>query len=85
MKARLQQIGLLHNDEQVSEIDITLAWSFLSRLGSPARYCGQAQDGSYEYVIIDPKTGGFLATGKGESLEYSMCEAVLNATAVINR
>ena len=79
MKSRLQQAGLLLNQDDESEINITLAWSVLSRLGLPARYGGRALDGSYEYVIINSRTGTFLATGKGMSLESSMCEAALNA------
>ena len=79
MKSRLQKAGLLFTDDADPEIDITCAWGTLSRLGYPARYGGKAQDGSYEYVIIDPQTGGFLATGKGATLEKSMCEAALNA------
>ena len=80
MKARLQEAGLLGDKKDISEIDIKVAWSVLSKLGYPARFCGRAQDGSYEYVILDPKTGNFLATGKGKTLEYSICEAALNAT-----
>ena len=79
MKYRLQKAGLLFTDDADSEIDISVAWDTLSRLGYPARYGGKAQDGSYEYVIIDPQTGRFLATGKGATLEKSMCEAALNA------
>jgi len=79
MKSRLQQAGLLFNQDDDPEINITLAWSVLSRLGLPARYGGRALDGSYEYVIINSRTGTFLATGKGMSLESSMCEAALNA------
>jgi len=79
MKSRLQKAGLLFKDNSDPEIDISVAWDSLSRLGYPARYGGKAQDGSYEYVIIDPQTGGFLATGKGATLEKSMCQAALNA------
>lgn len=83
MKTRLQQAGLLRHDENVSEINISVAWRVLSRLGCPARYCGKSQDGSYEYVIINPKSGDFLASGKGGTLEYSICEAVLNAYSIV--
>ena len=78
MKSRLQKAGLLFTDDVDPEIDITVAWGALSQLGYPARYSGKAEDGSYEYVIIDPQTGSFLATGKGATLERSMCEAALN-------
>ena len=79
MKSRLQKAGLLFTNNTDPEIDISDAWGILSRLGFPARYGGKAQDGSYEYVIIDPQTGGFLATGKGATIEKSMCQAALNA------
>jgi hypothetical protein len=84
MKSRLQQAGLLFDQENDSEINITLAWSVLSRLGLPARYGGRALDGSYEYVIINSQTGAFLATGKGMTLESSMCQAALNARGLID-
>ncbi len=79
MKSRLQKAGLLLTDDADPEIDISVAWDALSRLGYPARYGGKAQDGSYEYVIIDPKTGLFLGIGQGATIEKSMCEAALNA------
>ena len=79
MKIRLQQAGLICHEDNVSDINISVAWSALSRLGCPARYCGRSQDGSYEYMIINPKTGDLLASGKGRTLEHSICEAVLNA------
>lgn len=78
MKSRLQKAGLLFNDDADPEINISVAWGALSRLGYPARYSGKAQNGSYEYVITDPQTGSLLATGKGVTLERSMCEAALN-------
>lgn len=84
MKLRLQQARLLKDEEIAPEINISLAWSILSRLGYPSRYSGRAQDGSYEYVIISPQTGDFLASGKGMTLETSMCEAALNARATID-
>ena len=84
MKSRLQQAGLLCNEDDNPEINITLAWSILSRLGHPARYGGRALDGSYEYVIVNSQTGDYLATGKGMTLERSMCEAALNARGIID-
>lgn len=83
MKSRLKEAGLLHKDDD-PEIDISIAWSILARLGYPARYGGRAQDGSYEYVIINPQTGDFVATGKGSTLETSMCQAALNASPLLN-
>ena len=84
MKLRLQQACLLNDEETDPEINISLAWRILSRLGYPSRYSGRSQDGSYEYVIISPQTGDFVATGKGLTLETSMCEAALNARAIID-
>jgi len=83
MKYRLQKAGFIRTEEENSEINISFAWSILSRLGCPARYGGKALDGSYEYVIINAQTGNFIATGKGATLEISMCEAALNAKALI--
>lgn len=84
MKSRRQKACLLNDEEIAPEINISLAWSILSRLGYPSRYSGRAQDGSYEYVIISPQTGDFLATGKGMTLETSICQAALNARAIID-
>lgn len=84
MKSRLEQAGLLSKQDDNSEININLAWSVLARLGHPARYGGRALDGSYQYVIINSQTGDFLATGKGMTLESSMCEAALNARGLID-
>ena len=84
MKSRLQKAGLLFTNDADSEIDISVAWDTLARLGYPARYSGKAQDGSYEYAIIDPQTGSLLATGKGTTLEMSMCEAALNTVTQLD-
>jgi len=84
MKSRLINAGLLCSDSDATDIDISLAWRTLARLGFPARYGGRAQNGFYEYVIVDPRSGTLLATGLGETLEISMCEAALNATALLD-
>ena len=84
MKSRLEQAGLLCKEDNASAINISFAWSILSRLGCPARYGGRALDGSYEYIILNSQTGDCLATGKGATLENSMCEAALNASSLIN-
>ena len=78
MKSRLKNAGLWDNSDD-TEIDISLAWELLSRIGLPGRYGGKAPDGSYEFVIIDPTTGACLTTGKGRTLELSICEATINA------
>lgn len=79
MKSRLQQAGLLGTDESGPAIDISIAWSVLSRLGHPARFAGRAQNGSYEYIITDSRSGDLLATGRGRSIETSICDAAINA------
>ena len=84
MKLRLRKAGLIGAQDDVTDIDISVAWSTLSHLGCPARYGGKAQDGSYEYVIVDPRSGALLTTGQGETLELSMCQAALNAAAILD-
>jgi hypothetical protein len=84
MKTRLKKAGLIVRNNDNQDINISFAWSVLAQLGLPARYGGRAQDGSYEFVILHPATGSFLATGKGPSIEMSMCEAALNASSHIN-
>lgn len=81
MKSRLEAAGLLDNRDNIVEISILTAWTVLARLGLPARYGGKTQDGSFEYLIINPATGNFLATGKGPTLEDSICEAALRASS----
>jgi hypothetical protein len=83
MKTRLKA-GLLCSDKDLSERDISRASSTLAHLGYPARYGGKAQNGFYEYVIVDPRSGTLLATGQGETLEISMGEAALNATSLLD-
>ncbi|NIP26239.1 MAG: hypothetical protein GWN14_13615 [candidate division Zixibacteria bacterium] len=78
MQSRLKQAGLWNSNDDI-EINISLAWELLSRIGLPGRYGGKAPDGSYEFIIIDPTTGAYLTTGKGQTLELSICEAALNA------
>ena len=79
MRSRLHQAGLWDDSEDEPEINITFAWSILSRLGYPARYGGKAPDGAYEYVSVNPQTGYLISTGKGITLERSICEAAINA------
>lgn len=85
MKAQLQVADTYSSKEEGQEINISLAWSMLSHLGLPARYGGRAQDGSHEYVITSPKTGEFLTSGKGLTIEKAMFEAALKARALIER
>ena len=86
MKFRLKQAGLLRNPkEEKLDINITFAWTVLSRLRCPACYVGRTQDGSYEYLASQPVTGEYLATGRGPSIELSMCEAALAACSHRNK
>ena len=80
MKTRLEKVGLITRRDDNADINISFAWSVLSRLGLPARYGGRSQDGSYEFVIINPSTGDYMATGRGPTIELSMCQAALNAS-----
>lgn len=84
MKTQLIKAGLWNNSEKDEpKINISSAWSVLSRLGCPGRFGGRAQDGSYEFVIVNPGTGTLLCSGKGETLESAMCAAALNASQLI--
>lgn len=83
MKMRLMQAGLWGNRDGASDIDISIAWTALSKLGLPGRYSGKSRDGSFEYVIIHPATGELLTSGKGATLESSICEAALNAQRLL--
>ena len=85
MKTRLQQAGLCLKGDRDLEVNISLAWNVLAQLGLPARYGGRAQDGPYEYVIIDPHTGEHLAAGRGASLEDSICDASIKAKTLITQ
>ncbi len=58
---------------------ITSAWRVLARLGAAYRYGGKTLDGQFEYLIIHPKTGGLIASGKAASIPAAMCEAALAA------
>jgi len=85
MKTRLMQAGLLGNGNDCTEINISIAWTALAKLGFPARYSGKSRDGSFEYLILHPVTGELLTSGKGATLESSICEAALNACQLLGR
>ena len=84
MVHRLRKSGLLQPQTKELEINISLAWDILSRLGLPARFGGKSLDGAYEYIVIDPSSGNIFASGRGTSLEDSMCEAALDAKNKLN-
>jgi hypothetical protein len=83
MKTKLISVGLWgHQEKGEPGKDISSAWSILSRLGCPGRYCGRTQDGLYEYVIVNPETGSLLTSGKGITLAMAMCDAALAASTL---
>lgn len=80
MRERLIRAGLWGMGEKMgSGPDILSAWSRMSRLGHPGRYAGRTQDGLHEYLIVNPRTGSMLASGKGNTVEAAMCEASIAA------
>ncbi len=82
MKKRLIEAGLWSQKEgQEPESDISSAWRVVARLGYPGRYGGKAQDGLEEYLIVNPRTGNLLASGKGASITVAMCKAAIAARA----
>jgi hypothetical protein len=83
MKTQLIDVGLWRTGEEGEPgRDISSAWSILSRLGCPGRYGGRTQDGLYEYVIVNPKTGALLTSGRGATLAMAMCKAALSASTL---
>ena len=83
MRTQLIKVGLWDDREKGEPgRDISSAWSVLSRLGCPGRYGGRTQDGLYEYVIVNPKTGSLMTSGKGVTLAVAMCKAALAARAL---
>ena len=80
MRQRLIEAGLWEQSDGASpEKDILCAWRVVSRLGYPGRFGGLSQDGQCEYLIVNPQTGGLLASGKGLSVTEAMCAAALAA------
>jgi hypothetical protein len=86
MEKRLMDAQLWsQGDGHLNEQDCTAAWQVLSRLGAPYRYAGRSFDGLFEYLILHPKTGAVIATGKAESTALAMCEAALAGQKVLDR
>lgn len=83
MRTQLINAGLWDDAEKGEPgLDISSAWSVLSRLGCPGRYGGRTQNGLYEYVIVNPKTGSLLTSGRGVTLAAAMCKAALAAKSL---
>ncbi len=61
------------------------AWRVLARVGAPFRFSGKAGDGMFEYLVLHPKTGEVIATGRGESSSVAMCEAALAAQKILSQ
>lgn len=66
-----------------SEEDITMAWRELSRLGLPYRYGGRALDGRFEFLIVHPRTGATITSGRGRTVIQAMSEAALAGRRMI--
>ena len=65
------------------EDDITMAWHELSRLGLPYRYGGRAMDGRFEFLIVHPRTGATITSGRGRTIIQAMAEAALAGKRMI--
>lgn len=65
------------NDPGNPSEDMSAAWHVLARIGAACRYSGLSQDGQREYLLLDPKTGGLLASGRGRSTPEALCQAAL--------
>lgn len=68
-----------HQDGHLSEHSYSAAWRVLSRVGAPYRFSGKSCDGQFEYLVLDPKSGAVVATGRGDSSSKAMCEAAIAA------
>ena len=84
MKNRLIAAELWSQDDgQLNEQTCSDAWQVLSRLGAPYRFAGKSFDGRFEYLVLHPKTGDVIATGRGDSSPKAMLEAALAAQRVL--
>ena len=84
MEQRLINVRLWSRDDgQLNQLDCSDAWQVLSRLGAPYRFAGHSRDGLLEYLVLDPKTGEVIATGRGESTPLAMFEAAIAACEVL--
>ncbi len=80
MRTQLIKAGLWNKDEAGEPgRDISSAWKILSRVGCPGRYVGRAQNGLFEYVIVNPDTDTLLPSGQGHTLALAICAAALAA------
>lgn len=55
------------------------AWRVLSRTGAACRYIGVSPDGQQEMLLLDPRSGGLLASGRGPSIADAICQAALSS------
>jgi hypothetical protein len=58
---------------------VEAAWRVLARTGAACRYIGISPDGQQEMLLVDPRSGGLLASGKGPSTAAAICQAALSA------
>jgi hypothetical protein len=82
MKKLVEGVGKL-SKENPSEEDITMAWHELSRLGLPYRYGGRALDGRFEFLIVHPRTGATITSGRGRTVIQAMSEAASAGSRMI--
>jgi hypothetical protein len=59
---------------------VEAAWRVLARTGAACRYIGVTPDGQQEMLLVDPRSGGLLASGCGPSTAAAICQAALSAS-----
>lgn len=59
---------------------VEAAWRVLARTGAACRYIGVSPDGQQEMLLVDPRSGGLLASGRGPSTAAAICQAALSAS-----
>jgi hypothetical protein len=72
-------------DGSLEEQGYGAAWRVLARIGVPYRFSGKSCDGMFEYLVLHPRTGEVIATGRGDSSSVAMCEAALAAQQILPR
>jgi hypothetical protein len=67
------------NDPTDPASSVEAAWRVLARTGAACRYIGITPDGQQEMLLVDPRSGGLLASGRGASTAAAICQAALSA------
>jgi hypothetical protein len=65
------------NDPADPAGSVSAAWKVLARLGAACRYIGLSPDGQREILLLDPRSGGLLASGRGGCTSEAICRAAL--------